>query len=99
MAYATTVKFVLGPDTQWESERIADVFAGLLRNQPGCHSFVFLGNYETGEYEWVVFWNSPQHAIRAYEQRYEQLCEMLGDRIQWEPAISLYQVYEAKREA
>lgn len=96
MDCATTIKFVLGPDTQWESQRIADVVAGMLRKQPGCKSFVFMGDYDTGEYEWIVFWDTAGHAAAAYEQRYEEFCGMIGDGFQWRPAIQLYQVYEAK---
>ncbi|WDL96043.1 hypothetical protein [Alicyclobacillus sp. ALC3] len=94
--YATTIRFVLGPDTQWESEHIADVVAGMLSNQRGCESFVFLGDYEIGEYEWIVFWNSREDAAVAYEQRYSQFCAMIGDGFQWRPAIQLFQVYDAK---
>lgn len=94
--YATTIRFVLGPDTQWESERMADVVAGMLRNQGGCESFFFLGDYATGEYEWIVLWDSPENAARAHEERYKQFCDMIGDGFQWRPAIQLFQVYEAK---
>lgn len=94
--YAGIIHFVLGPDTQWESEHIADILTFELKKQPGFQGISCLNNYDIGEYKWIVYWNSETDGSLAYKSLYPSLIHMVGDKFQWEPCLQGFDVYTPK---
>lgn len=91
--YARTVRFVLGPETKWEAEHIANVLNLLLQRQPGYVRATYLMDYEVGEYVWTVFWKTKDDIERSYEHLYPEFKKMIGDQFQWGPVIQVFEVY------
>jgi hypothetical protein len=87
------VKFVLGPDTEWEAERIADVISYELKKYYGFRNYVFFENPETGEYIGLSFWDNGERDLIPHQKVYSLLREMEGSKYQWEPSIEIFNVY------
>lgn len=94
--YARMVKFVLGLDTTWEAERMADITFWKLKSQPGFMRFECLQDYENGEYKWISYWASEKDLSRSFHEVYPWFKEMIGNSFQWEPSVQVFEVYAAK---
>jgi hypothetical protein len=95
---ACVVKVVLGPDTQWEIEKLADIFNALFQKHrtPGFQGFTFLFAYETGEYLGVSYFDTKEHALAAVQKYAPLFGEMVKHGYQWKPTVELFEVYEPK---
>jgi hypothetical protein len=95
--YARVIKFVLGPDTQWEADRMCDLAHIFLAQISGFGGIQCLSEYDTGEYQWIVLWKTKEQAIKAHETAYPVFLDVLGDHLEFDrPVIQMFQVYEAK---
>lgn len=96
---ACVVKIVLGPDTQWEIERIADIFTSLLKDYKarGFRYASYLFEYDTGEYQGIAYWDAPRDYVESLIPEFIPLLrEMTKHHCQWEPSVELYSVYEPR---
>lgn len=87
------VKFVLGPDTEWEAERIADVICYELKKYYGYQGYMFFKDPETGEYISLSFWDDIEKHHVPHERVYNLLLEMMGDGYEWQPCAEIFDVY------
>ena len=95
--YARVTRFVLGPDTQWEADRMSDYAQVFLSQIPGFKGIQCLSEYDTGEYQWIVFWETKESAAEAYKLTYPLFLEALGDNLEFDrPIVQMFQVYETK---
>lgn len=90
------VKFVLGPDRQWEAERMADVIAAINRNQPGFQEFHFFADHDAGEYQTSSFWATKQDWDDSFKVVWPYYENLVGDHFQWGPTVQMYEVYEPR---
>ncbi len=96
--YARVTKFVLGPDTQWEADRMADLANLLLSDMQGFQGILCLSQYDIGEYQWTVFWETKEQADKAFEKTYPMFLDGLGDNLVFDrPIIQMYKVYDVKK--
>lgn len=96
--YAVAIRFVLEPYSQWEADHMAQVVLNSLRDKQGFVDLVLLGQYETGEYEWIGMWETKQQAVVALEEWHEPFMRLLGDYAHWnKPYANLYEVHTVKR--
>jgi hypothetical protein len=91
--YARNIRFTLGPDTEWEAQHMANVMFMYLKQQPGFIQATFLMDYESGEYNWISFWDNQDCAKASHSNLYPKLLEMIGDKFQWEPSLQFFEVY------
>ncbi|KPV42721.1 antibiotic biosynthesis monooxygenase family protein [Alicyclobacillus ferrooxydans] len=94
--YARVTKVVLGPDTQWEAERIADLFSILLKEQKGFRGITYLADYDNGEYKSVSFWETEEDLMTSLANIRPILMDAVGSKYQWDPSFQVYKVYEPK---
>jgi heme-degrading monooxygenase HmoA len=95
--YARVIRFVLGPDTQWEADRMSDFAHIYLNRFPGFKGIQCLSEYDIGEYQWIVFWETKDEAAKAFATTYPLFLEALGDNLAFDrPIIQMFQVYETK---
>lgn len=92
--YARVKKFVLGPDSKWEAEHIANIIYLKSRVQPGFVDFVFLAEYDLGEYQLISYWETEADWHSSYQVTWPELKRLIGDKYQWEPVVEKYQVYQ-----
>ena len=91
--YACTVRFVLEPYSQWEAEHMTEAALHFLKQREGFVDLVVLGEYETGDYEWVVVWDSKTAALRVREAWCEEFKNLIGDYgVLNEPYIEFYHI-------
>ncbi|MFB5188706.1 hypothetical protein [Alicyclobacillus fastidiosus] len=94
---AVVVKFVLGENTRWEAERIADVFTALLKKHSGpFHHVDYLGEYELGEYMGIVYWETREGAEESIGAFLPFLKEMVEYNSQYPITLELFDVYTPK---
>lgn len=91
--FARNIRFTLGPDTEWESQHMANVMCMHLEKLPGYLHALLLMDYESGEYNWTSFWDNREHATAAHATIYPKLLEIIGDKFQWEPCLQCFDVY------
>ncbi|MCL6516370.1 hypothetical protein [Alicyclobacillus sp.] len=94
--YARVIRLALGPNTEWEAQRIADVFASVLPKQPGFRGVTFLANYRDGEYCSISYWDTEQQLLDALARVRPLLTDMVGSGYLWPPTVELFEVYEPK---
>jgi hypothetical protein len=92
--HARAVKFVLGPDREWEANRMADVTKMYLSGVDGFRGITFLADYHNGEYLWISFWDSRESAEASFQIAHAKFLELIGDSFQWPPGVQLFEVYE-----
>lgn len=98
MVYAVAVRFVIEPDSQWEADHMAQVVLRSVRDEEGFVELILFGEYETGDYEWIVLWETRQQALEALHAWSEPFMNLLGDYGQWNPpSFYLYQVHTIRR--
>lgn len=94
--YARVIRFVLGPDTEWEADRMADAISLLVKQQRGFKGMQFFHDYQNGEYQWVTLWETQQDWEASYQNVIDAKRAMIGDKFQWQIAVQMYHVYEPK---
>jgi hypothetical protein len=96
---ACVVKIVLGPDTGWEVQRIANIMTSLLKTyeSAGFRSVQYLFNYETGEYQGTACWDATKEFVESILPAFIPLLrKMIQHHCQWEPSVELFDVYVPK---
>ncbi len=86
----------IGPDSQWEAERIADLFLTFLNQQKGFRGIKYLADYDNGEYASISFWETEADLVASLEVVHPKLQDLVGSRFQWEPSYQVFKVYEPK---
>jgi heme-degrading monooxygenase HmoA len=94
--YARVIKAVFGPDSAWEVQHIVNVLAAKSKQMNGFIDVALLADYENGEYESISWWETRDDAFLSYKAIADQLKEMVGDNIQWEPTVQIFEVYRPK---
>lgn len=94
--YVRVIRFVLGPDRQWEAEHIADVLATLTYNQTGCMGFNFYADHHNGEYQTVSYWDTREHWESSFKVMWPVFTSLIGDNFQWSPIVQMFEEYEPK---
>ena len=85
--------FVLEPNSQWDADHMAEVVLWSIQDLEGFVKFTFLGEHETGDYQWIALWETREQAVQALKQWYEPFMKLLGDYGKWnKPYARLYQV-------
>lgn len=95
----STVKFILGPDRQWEAERIADFVNYSLKKCKGFIDYKFFVENETGEYISIAYWETRDEALDAYCQVHPRALEMIGSDYQCLPYLQIFEVYKPREYA
>ncbi|MFD1673820.1 hypothetical protein [Alicyclobacillus fodiniaquatilis] len=94
---AVVVKFVMGENSRWEAERIADIFTALLKQQGWpFHHVDYLGEYELGEYMGIVYWKTRDAAEESIRTFLPLLKEMVHYNSQYPITLELFDVYIPK---
>jgi hypothetical protein len=88
--------FVLGPNTGATAERAADATARLLKGNPECVSYSFIGDYAKGEYGLVSIWRNREAAEAASKQNEPAMVQMLGPHLKARPSVRFYDIYKPK---
>lgn len=94
--YVRVIRFVLGPDRQWEAEHIADVIATMTLNQPGCMGYKFYADHHTGEYESTSYWDTLENWEVSFKVMWPEFVNMIGDHFQWRPIVQMFEEYTPK---
>lgn len=88
--YARVIRFVLGLDTQWEADRMADIMSTEAQKLQGCSELHFFSNYDDGEYMWISIWETEEDREESIKHLRPKFQELLGDN--WD-GIEMFQVY------
>lgn len=91
--YARVIRFVLGPDTEWEVKRMADIAYLRAKTAQGFKGGACLHAYDTGEYEWISYWDTMETLEKSLQELYPLFKETVGDRFQWEPSVQIFTCY------
>ncbi|MFD1677017.1 hypothetical protein [Alicyclobacillus fodiniaquatilis] len=74
---------------------MANVAMTWLSKQKGFVKADFLTDYETGEYQWITFWDTFE-AQMIYKNEFPNFRYLLGDKFQWQASLQIFEVYEPK---
>lgn len=94
--FARVMRFVLGPDTEWEAQHMAAAISRIVEQQPGFCGIQFFHDYENGDYQWITYWATEEDWHRSYSNLIDAKRAMIGDRYLWDIAVQMYEVYTPK---
>lgn len=94
--YALMARMTLGLDTEWEAQRMADICNAYLKQMPGFHNTIYLGQYDVGEYLGISVWETELAAREALTSVRPLFEEMVGDSYQWAPCYHIFEVYQPR---
>lgn len=95
--YACAVRFVLEPYSEWEANHMGDVASHFLHEKKGFVDLVLLGEYETGDYQWITFWESKDVALQAVNEWCDAFMNLLGDYgVLNKPYVQFYGIQPVK---